>query len=193
MIEHARPTRAEVTDVAMACLSNVDAVMLSAETASGRFPLEAVRAMDSVLRETETYEFFANQGRFKERTGFRRDELLNALGVATAQMSRDLKVRCISVLTRSGRTARIVSADRPAAPMLALTHFPRVARRLNLLWGVYPRLVGKDLSFREFVGYSQTVMKELGLAKKGDCIIMLSGLNAPGNQVTNSVTVHRIT
>ena len=193
MIEHARPTRAEVTDVAMACFANADAVMLSAETASGRFPVEAVRTMDSILRETEAYEFFTQQGLFKDRTGFRRDDLLNALSVASAQISRDLKVRGISVLTRTGRTAQVVSADRPAAPIFALTHLARIARRVNLLWGVYPRLVSAELSFRKFVAQSQAMIKGLRIARVGDCIILLSGLTAPGNAATNSITIHRLT
>lgn len=193
MIEHARPTRAEVTDVAIACLADADAVMLSAETASGRFPVEAVRTMDAILRETEAHEFFAQHGLFKSRTGFRRDELLNALSVATAQISRDLQVRGIAVLTRTGQTARVVSADRPAAPVFALTHSPRIARRVNLLWGVYPRLVPADLAFRQFVRKSQSFVKTLRIAKRGHVILLLSGLTAPGNAVTNSITIHRVT
>jgi pyruvate kinase len=192
MIEHVRPTRAEVTDVAMACLADADAVMLSAETAAGKFPVEAVKTMDSILRETEAYQFFAHQGLFKDRTGFRRDELINALGVATAQISRDLKVRCIAVLTRTGRTARIISADRPAAPVFALTHTEKIARRLKLLWGVNPYLVPGKLSFREFVEHSETMIRKLKLANQGDCIVLLSGLTAPGNSATNSITIHRI-
>jgi len=193
MIEHSRATRAEVTDVAMACMEGADAVMLSAETASGKYPAEAVRTMDSILRETEAYQFFAHGGLFRQRTEFRRDELLNALSVAASQISRDLKVRCISVLTRTGRTARVISADRPAAPVFALTHCESVARRVNLLWGVYPRLVPGEMAFRQFVRHSQDAIKSLRLARKGDCILLLSGLTEPGNVATNSITIHRVT
>ena len=193
MVEHARATRAEVTDVAMACMEGADAVMLSAETASGKYPVESVQTMDSILRETEAYQFFAHGGLFRQRTEFRRDELLNALSVAAAQVSRDLKVRCISVLTRSGRTARVISADRPAAPVFALTHSERIARRVNLLWGVYPRLVPGEMAFRQFVRYSEAAIKSFRLARKGDCILLLSGLTEPGNTATNSITIHRVT
>lgn len=193
MIEHPRPTRAEVTDVSMACFADADAVMLSAESASGKFPILAVKTMDSILRETEAHQYFSSAGLFMNRTGFRRDDLLNALGSATAQISRDLKVRSIAVLTRSGRTARIVSADRPAAPVFAMTESPEVARRMNILWGVYPRIIPGNLSFRKFVNYSERMVKELRLAGKGDCIILLSGLSGPGNISTNSITIHRLT
>ena len=192
MIEHPRPTRAEVTDVSMACFADADAVMLSAESASGKFPVLAVKTMDSILREIEAHQYFSSAGLFMDRTGFRRDDLLNALGSATAQISRDLKVRCIAVLTRSGRTAKIVSADRPAAPVFAMTESEQVARRLNILWGVYPRTIPGNLSFRKFVNYSEKIVKELHLANKGDCIILLSGLSGPGNISTNSITIHRL-
>jgi pyruvate kinase len=192
MTEHARPTRAEVTDVSMACIADADAVMLSGETASGKFPLETLKMMDSILRETEAYQFFAWGGLFKKRTGFRRDELLNAIGAATAQISRDLKVRCISVLTRSGRTARVVSADRPAAPVFALTYSDKVARRLNLLWGVYPIVVPGEMKFREFIRRSESTIKDLHLAQKHDYIILLSGLPESGSVVSNSMTIHKV-
>ena len=192
MIEHPRPTRAEVTDVSMACFADADAVMLSAESASGKFPILAVKTMDSILRETEAHQFFSSAGLFMNRTGFRRDDLLNALGSSTAQISRDLKVRCIAVLTRSGRTAKIVSADRPAAPVFAMTESEQVARRLNILWGVYPKIIPGKLSFRKFVNYSERTIKDLHLAKKGDCIILLSGLSGQGNISTNSITIHRL-
>ncbi len=192
MIEHARPTRAEVTDVAMACLDDADAVMLSGETAVGKFPVEAVKMMDAVLREAEGYQFFTNGGLFKDRSGFKRDTMLNAIGVATAQMSRDLKVRCISVLTRSGRTARIVSADRPAAPVFGLTENRETARRMGLLWGVYPQLIKGAISHDAFVKKSEIVIKGLKLAKKGDYMILLSGLSDKANEITNSITVHQV-
>ncbi len=192
MVERPRPTRAEVTDVATACLADVDAVMLSAETAVGRFPVEAVRTMDTILREAEAYQFYTHQGLFKNRAGFRRDELLNALSVATAQLSRDLRVRGIVVLTRTGRTARVVSADRPAAPIFALTHSPTVAHRINLLWGVYPQRVRPDLSFRDFVRAAEALARQSQIAQSGDILLLLSGLTAPGNAFTNSLTIHRI-
>lgn len=192
MIEHPRPTRAEVSDVSIACMADTDAVMLSAESAVGKFPVLAVKMMDSILREAEAYQYSADAGLFMNRKGFRRDDLLNALSVATAQISRDLKVKCIAVLTRSGRTARIVSADRPAAPIFALTHSEQIARRVNILWGVYPKVTADNLSFRQFVNHSEKIVKDRKLAKTGDCIVLLSGTSEPGNLSTNSITIHRL-
>jgi pyruvate kinase len=191
MIEHARPTRAEVSDVAGACLAGADAVMLSAETAVGKHPLDAFAMMDSILRETEVYQFFALGGRFQKAAEEQKDHLQEALGVATAQISRDLKVHCIFVLTRTGYTARIVSADRPAAPIIALTPSEAVARRLALCWGVYAAKIPAAFSQEEYLAFGERLIARKGLAKRGDFFIMLSGLGGK-NIATNTIVVHQV-
>src|SRR5262249_36556389 len=139
MIEHARPTRAEVSDVSYAVYSGTDAVMLSAETAAGAFPVLAVEMMDRVARQVEGYQW--DEGAFgllgdKGAAGTRRLPPDRAVARATAQMSRDLRVRCIVVLSRTGTTAMVVAAARPAAPIVALTTEVATCRRMSLLWGV---------------------------------------------------------
>ena len=142
MIESSRPTRAEVTDVAAAALSRADAVMLSAETASGKFPVEAVATMDRVLRVVEGYQWKHGQhGRLideplSEGMGAHANDPSEALSRAASLLSRDLQVRAVVVPTRTGRTARLVSAERPAAPVVAITDDPVLARRLSLCWGL---------------------------------------------------------
>lgn len=191
MIEHARPTRAEVTDVASACQAGADAVMMSAETAAGKFPVESLEAMDSILRETEAYQFFSNNGQFGRALRERADGLPAAMGAAAAQLSRDLMARCIFVLTGSGYSARMISSGRPAAPILAFTPSEPAARRMHLLWGVYPFLTGKNLSADECIVQGEKIIKGLKLAKKGDFILALSGLR--GGEGKNSVIgIHRV-
>lgn len=190
MIEHSRPTRAEVTDVAAACMSGADAVMLSAETAAGKFPVKSVAAMDSVLAEVEAYQW--DHGRFSLRNSEPyHGGLQDALSIATAQLSRDLKVRCVVVLTRSGLTGRIVSSDKPAAPIFALSKDPSVVRRLNLMWGVVPFQLGRELKFKDHLRFAENLVRSQGIGRRGDTIIVLSGLtdNSP---VTNSIVIHRI-
>jgi pyruvate kinase len=190
MIEHSRPTRAEVTDVAAACLAGADAVMMSAETASGKFPLESFDTMDSILRETEAYQFFSGNGGF----GLAHDcsnNAIDAIGEATAQLSRDLMVRCVFVRTASGYTARMVSSDRPGAPILALTHSETVARRMHFLWGVYPHFVKKVLTTQEYIAHGERILKEQKLARKGDFVIMVSGLADIGEQAT-AIMLHKV-
>jgi pyruvate kinase len=191
MIDHSRPTRAEVTDVAGACLSGADAVMLSAETASGKYPLEALSTMDDILRETEAYQFFAMGGHFGQPGLDRRDPVHEALGTATAQLSRDLMVHSVFVLTHSGYTARMVSALRPAAPILAATQNERVSRRMNLLWGVVPFLAKRRLSFSEYALWAEKTVLERKMAKKGDYLILLSG---PGGKkiATDNIHIHQV-
>lgn len=191
MIDHGRPTRAEVSDVAGACLAGADAVMLSAETAAGKYPVEALSMMDSVLRETEAYQFFTLGGRFQKAAEDRKNDLQEALGVATAQLSRDLKVHCVFVLTRTGYTARIVSADRPAAPILALTPSDEVMRRLSLYWGVYAYRFQEPFSQDQYLRYGERLITRMGLASPGDFIIMTSGLGGR-NIATNTIVVHQL-
>ena len=191
MIEHSRPTRAEVTDVAGACLAGADAVMMSAETASGKYPLETFATMDSILRETEAYQFFSQGGKFGSTAHGSANGLLDAIGEAAAQLSRDLMVHCVFVVTASGYTARIVSSDRPAAPIMAMTQSAETAGRMHLLWGVYPYCVKKNLSTHDYLAYGDRILKGMNLAKKNDFVIMISGLRDMGAKAT-AIMVHKI-
>ena len=191
MIEHSRPTRAEVTDVAAACLSGVDAVMLSGETASGKYPVEALQMMDSILRETEAYQFFTRGGLFRDATPRSGDRVQNAVSAAIAQLSRDLMVRCIIVATHTGRTAAMVSSDRPAAPIFALTSSEKVLRSLQMIWGVFPHLVKSMFDVKDSLAFTEALMKRLKLAGRGDFMLMIT---RPGGKKTetSSITLHRI-
>ncbi len=192
MIENPRPTRAEVTDVAFACFSGADAVMLSAETAVGKYPVETVAMMDSILREIELRQF--DEAGFRpehEHAQKRRDPQTDAISSAAALISRELKVRSIVALTRSGQTARVASSDRPAAPLLALSRSVKTARRLCLMWGVYPQVLDEELRFNEYVRHANNLVLELGLADAGQTIIMLSGL-AEKNIGTNAIYLHKV-
>jgi pyruvate kinase len=100
-------------------------------------------------------------------------------------------VHCIFVLTSSGYTARIVSSDRPAAPIMALTQSETVARRLHLLWGVYPQLMTKTMSTHESLAYGERILLDMKLAKKDDFVIMISGLRDIGAKAT-AIMVHKI-
>jgi pyruvate kinase len=100
-------------------------------------------------------------------------------------------VHCIFVYTTSGYTARIVSSDRPAAPIMALTRSETVARRMHLFWGVYPHLVKKTMTTRDCLVYGEAVLTRLKLAKKGDFVIMISGLRDIGAKAT-AIMVHKV-
>ncbi len=192
MMEHARPTRAEVTDVSAACLLGADAVMLSGETAAGKFPAEAVETMDAILRETESYQFFARKGRFRDAVKHHEEGVQDAVSAAIAQLSRDLMVRCIVAETRTGRTAFVVSSDRPSAPIIALTPSVPVLRRLELLWGVVPNLMaGRRFRVEKSIAFAEKFMMGLKLAKSGDYLLMVRGIGYKRTDI-QSITVHQM-
>lgn len=196
MIEHSRPTRAEVTDVAAACRAGADAVMMSAETASGSYPIEAITAMSDIIYETEAYRFYATGGDFSSQAeegcvpANADADLSDVLGDAVALLSRRLMVRAVFALTNSGRTAQMIASDRPEAPVIALVHDVKIQRRLNLVWGVYPRLV-PDLSMGEYVKAASNIVIKEKLGRAGDNILLLAGFANTG-EGTNAVHVFQV-
>ena len=191
MIDNTRPTRAEVTDVSAACLSSADAVMLSAETASGRYPVQALQMMDSILRQTEAYQFFTHGGMFRDVSFRNGDTSQNAVSAAIAQLSRDLRVRCIIVPTRSGSAAYMVSSDRPSSPVIALTSSEKVLKRLLLIWGVHPYYTDSKYDIRESLAYAEAFMKRLKLAGRGDYLLIVTKTRIKKTD-NRSITVHKI-
>jgi pyruvate kinase len=196
MIESSRPTRAEVTDVAAAALSRADAVMLSAETAAGKFPVEAVATMDRVLRLVEGYQWKHGQhGRVveehagREGLGAHASDPSEALSRATSTLSRDLNVTAIVVPTRSGRTARLVSAERPAAPIVGMTHEPALARRLSLCWGVIAEVRSEGELTRPQHAALEAV-RRFALAEPGEPVLLVwDASTGAGNRVEPTVSI----
>jgi pyruvate kinase len=176
MTRNRRPTRAEVTDVANSVKSGVDAVLLSGETAVGAHPIEVVKMLDRILRHTEGYLW--EQGAFRAismEVGFESPiPLWAAVGEATAQLSRDLAVRAIVVVSRTGATARMVAAARPAAPIVAVSADAQVSRCTNLLWGVIPMKVSHEEMGRP-TALARRLVVELDLAERGHTILLVRG------------------
>ena len=195
MTESARPTRAEVTDVAGAAIAGADAVMLSGETATGRHPVEAVATMDRILRQVEGHQWRVGQfGQVLVHSHSPEDEatpelrMVEALSRAVASLSRDLSVRAIFTPTASGRTARMVAAERPAAPVVALTPDPATARRLMLCWGVLPVAVD-DLAQGHLAPEARRIAALLGLAKPGEFLLLVYNPTAEPGSEAPTVTV----
>lgn len=189
MIDHPRPTRAEVSDVSHAVSSGADAVMLSAESAAGHFPVEAVQMMDRIARQTES--FLWAQGAF----GSIADEaaqppvpIAEAVARSTSQLSRDLRVRAIVVLSRGGTSARQVSSARPAAPVISVSTETATCRRMSLYWGVVPRLVGAEQT-EDVIVLARYVVGELKLAAPDDNILLVRGFADSAQRNAPSITV----
>jgi pyruvate kinase len=180
MTRSPRPTRAEVMDVSNAVSEGADAVMLSGETAVGAYPMKAVEMMDRVIRETEGYLWPGGGAKGTVNVDSGKEpplELQDAVARATAQLSRDLKVRCIVVFTGSGWTAGMVSAGRPQAPILSATPDPAACRRTSLYWGVEPVRVntldpGTNHELTRFLA------SRAGLASEGDYVLEVRGFNS---------------
>jgi pyruvate kinase len=190
MIEHPRPTRAEASDVANAIIDGTDAVMLSAETAAGAFPRLAVQAMRRIVLEIEQHPFK------RARDGQQAPELIatteETIAAATETAQRMLGAPIIIVFTKSGSSARIVSAHRPAVPILALTDEPRAYSQLALVWGVIPALVPHCATYEAMVARARDVVLLRGLAKQGDRVLVTAGVpfDVPGT--TNVMRVERV-
>jgi pyruvate kinase len=173
MIEHPRPTRAEVTDIANAILEGSDALMLSAETASGSYPVEAVKVLNQVAAATERKPISCQLAGEGARSPHHR--IADNLSLFACEMASNLGAKIIAAPTRTGRTARMVSRFRPHTPIVALTATPRIQRELSLSFGVIPLKVRKGLSFDRLLQETKSILKENGLAKGGDRVVFLAG------------------
>jgi len=190
MIVHARPTRAETTDIFHSVSSSTDALMLSAETATGLHPLLALETMDRVIRYAEAYLWknSAFGSAVLEKSTQDVLPLHEAIARSTAMLSRDLMVRGIVVLSRSGVSAAAVSSGRPEAPILAVSSDAAACRRMNLLWGVIPVLSSED-EMADMASLSMRLTQMYALAEKGDTILLVQGFHADRDKNRPSVTV----
>jgi pyruvate kinase len=189
MVESTRPTRAEVTDVVNAIYDGTDAVMLSEETAIGRFPVEAVQMMSKIARAAEEQFPFEH---FLEKGADGTPDLPQAISHAASFLSEKVGAVAIVVPTESGSTARWVSRLRPRQPILALSRHIRTVRFLNLCWGVYSFLVPEWKDTDDMLERSKGIPKELEMASTGDRIVIIAGvpIGIPGT--TNLIKVEMI-
>jgi len=190
MIEHAQPTRAEVADVANAVSAGVDAIMLSAETASGDHPVEAVRIMDRIARRTESYQWHSGAHRSFSLPQSATPPLshADALARATTELSHDLLVHAIVVISATGSSTSAVSSARPSAPVVAITSHRSVYRRMSLLWGVIPVLVD-EIDRDELYTLARHQVKKQDMAASGDNILLVRGFHPDPMKSSPSITI----
>jgi pyruvate kinase len=191
MVTHPRPTRAEASDVANAILDGTDAVMLSAETAAGKYPRLAVEAMTRIIFEIERHPPAQKRDERIPRAGGAVSTEF-AIAAASGAAVRMLGAPCLIVFTKSGFSARIVSSQRPNVPILVLTDIPRTYRQLALIWGVVPELVPHSDSYDEMVNVALEVVRRRGLANPGDKVVVTAGVpfDVPGS--TNTLKVETV-
>jgi pyruvate kinase len=186
MVTNSRPTRAEVSDVANAIFDGTDAVMLSAETAVGRFPVQATSTMARIVEEAEKRAIDS------PRPFESSQEISTGVALAAVAAASQLGIDTLVAYTESGYTARLISQFRPAAKILALTPNPEVVRRMALYWGVRGRLVNRVQSTDAMLKQVRRICREGKLCRPGSPVVVVAGvpLNQPGN--TNLMTVHRV-
>ncbi len=189
MVEHPTPTRAEVSDVATAIFDGADAVMLSAETASGRYPTLAVEMMARVAREAEHY--LAGQSRSPIVPPVRPDEqTVGAVCHAAVQAALDLKARVVAAWTATGRTVHLLSAHRLPMPVVGLTYDDRVYRRLCLLYGVIPLRVEPYDHPSKMAAALDHHLCARGVATPGDTVVVVTSTEPETPGATDTVLVH---
>ncbi|MGL4503189.1 MAG: pyruvate kinase [Planktothrix sp.] len=187
MIHSARPTRAEASDVANAIIDGTDAVMLSGESAVGKFPVKAVQMLSKIASDVEP------EIEFKNYPAVMSDET-HALSEALNVIDKTLKLHCIVAYTSSGYTAILAAGERPKVPVIALTPNHKVYHRLNLVWGVKPILLEHQVdSFEGLIDLAQTKLLDRNLAQIGDKILIIGGVPTKKARGTNFLKIHTIT
>jgi pyruvate kinase len=191
MIKNPRPTRAETTDVANAVFDGSDCVMLSGETAKGDYPIEAVTTMVRICREAERVldynsQFGALRQSLRRRGGLSVTETITSSAVKTAY---DLESSIILCLTESGTTARMVSKYRPKCPIICVTSNESTARQLLIHRGTFPMVVGSMLGTESLIARSLGRATASNLCKKGDLVVLVSGMREGVSGSTNIMRV----
>lgn len=188
MIGNPRPTRAEASDVANAILDGTDAVMLSGETAVGKYPVQAVEMMAHIGDAVEA------SAQFKARTFLAGPvtSTTDAIGNATCEIARQLNAPLIITATSSGFTARMISRHRPLTPIFAVTSSEQTQRRLALVWGVRSSLISRAESFEEMIRASMHAAEQCGFVKTGDRVIITAGVPAGIAGRTNMIQVRTV-
>ncbi|KUK45945.1 MAG: Pyruvate kinase [Anaerolinea thermophila] len=190
MINNPRPTRAEATDVANAVFDGTDAVMLSGETAAGRYPLESVTMMSSIIETAEKHLSKWGNVSFKTEMAEQSDPV--SITRAARELANDRNVAAIVVFTQSGRTARLMSKTRPDVPILAFTPELCTYQQMSLYWGVTPLLVPYADSLEMMIKHVETAIATTTRLKKGQQVILISGFPVGAFRQPNLALLHTI-
>lgn len=190
MINNPRPTRAEATDVANAVFDGTDAVMLSGETAAGKYPIESVQMMDSIIKEAE--EHLKQWGKFTFDTEFIQQTDPISITRAARELANDRNVAAIIVFTQSGRTARLMSKSRPNVPILAFTPEFHTYRAMGLYWGVTPMLVPFANTLETMIKHVETTITATTNLQPGQQVILITGFPVGAYRQTNLALLHTL-
>ena len=187
MMKNPRPTRAEATDVANAIYDGTSAIMLSGETAAGLYPIESLRTMVKIATRAE--EDIDYKKRFKTRTDFDNTDITNAIAHATCTTAIDLNASAIITVTKSGKTARLISKYRPESKILGCSTEDYVCRHMNLSWGVTPLLLEEQNTVDDLFEHAVNIAEKAGHAKVGEVVVLTGGVPLGISGTTNLIKV----
>jgi pyruvate kinase len=185
MVEHAEPTRAEASDVANAILDGTSAVMMSAETAVGAYPVEAVRTMDSIARAVEPTMSYRHQ--IPDATHTR--DVRRAMSNVATDLAESLGARAMLAATASGRTASEIARLRPRRPLVGLSHHQTAVQQMALEWGVLPLLMPSTADVEELWARTIETARNAGLIDRGDLVVLIAGTAVNLTGSTNVIKV----
>jgi len=188
MIEHPVPTRAEASDVANAIIDGTDAIMLSGETAVGRYPLKAVKMMSRITAVAEGSSFMHYNLPFKRDP---KDLVPHAVAQSAVDILHELNAKGIIVFSVSGKTSKLISKQRPAKPVFSFSPSSKVYNRLSLIWGITPFLIPPISDAKKIIQAGEDILVEKRFLKKEDLIIIVTGL-ALKKGSTNMIKIHRV-
>jgi pyruvate kinase len=190
MVAAPTPTRAEASDVATAIYDGADAVMLSAESASGQYPREAVAMMDRIICSTERHKLYRSL--ISAGAAVEEDSAAHAIAAAAAGLAESIGAKAIVGFTSSGTTVARISRKRPELPILAITPDVAVARRMALMWGAHSVRTEEIHSYEEMVKLADATVRSEGFAQLGDLVVVVAGIPFGQSGSTNNLRVIRV-
>ena len=191
MINSPSPTRAEVADIAGAVYDGTDAIMLSAETAVGDYPIESIETMGSISSNVEQ-EISKNSDFQINEPKFKKTNVLTSISHAAYNIASDINIPVIAVMTESGSTAKMVSNFRPDANIVAICPYEKVARQLNLFWGVHTLILDQLDNIDDMIEGCQNLLKEKKIIKKNQKFVFIAGVTVGTPGSTNLLKVHEV-
>lgn len=191
MINNPRPTRAETADVANAIYDGTTAIMLSGESAAGKYPVEAVETMAKIAERAEQDIDYGNRMK-KYNTAAGKVDITTAISHATCTTAMDLNAAAIITVTMSGFTAGMISRYKPGSPIIGCSVNPQVCRQLNLSWGVAPLLIEKKETADDLFEEASRAAEKAGFVKKGDIVVLTAGVPLGTTGTTNMIRVIEI-
>lgn len=187
MMKNPRPTRAEANDVANAIYDGTSAIMLSGETAAGKYPVEAVKTMAKIALRTE--KDINYRSRFRNRSHMQEPDITNAISHATCTTAMDLNAAAIITVTKSGKTARLISKYRPDCPIIGCCVYEHTWRQLSLSWGVIPLRLEEEQDANSLFDRAVDVTEKSGYVKSGELVVITAGVPLGVSGTTNMIKV----